>query len=287
MEEKLVTIPLRGPVLDVAAIDENGMRADSRSVDQFRTVQMRLGVLAKAAGSACVELGNTRVLCSVTGPTQTEGKEYLTRATLECSLRFTSFAKRSRRRTVPGGAPDERTLSGALHTALAASVQLEQYPKSMIAVNVLVIQDDGGSLAAAMMCASLALAHAGLLMYDLVAASTCAMLHGVIALDPSANELIEATGRLTVGHMCELNQVTMMQADAAISFARMTEVLQLALDGCAKLHAHMRAVLSERINAEGSADPSVFHSLPTCAQKRVRDAPQGGDTGSRQDGSTE
>ena len=63
-----------------------------------------------------------------------------------------------------------------MSAALSASVQLHLLPKSTIAVHALVLQDDGGALPAAVTCASLALADSGILLYDLVAACTVALL---------------------------------------------------------------------------------------------------------------
>ena len=55
-----------------------------------------------------------------------------------------------------------RELNASLAAALASSVQLHLLPKSIISVHVLVLQDDGGVLPAAVSCASLALADASL-----------------------------------------------------------------------------------------------------------------------------
>ena len=134
------------------------------------------GRIDGAKGSAYLERGSTKVVCAVYGPHQTEGREYLQRGQLETALRFTSFARRDRCKSPASGSPEERELSMALGAALEASVQLDQYPKSTIAVNALVLQDDGGALAAAITCASLALADAGLLLFGMVAACSCAVL---------------------------------------------------------------------------------------------------------------
>jgi len=52
--------------------------------------------------------------------------------------------------------------------ALSVAIRLEKYPKSSIDIFVIVLQDDGGAFAAAINCASLALADAGIEMFDLV-----------------------------------------------------------------------------------------------------------------------
>jgi exosome complex component MTR3 len=56
--------------------------------------------------------------------------------------------------------------------ALEVSVMLEKYPKSVIDCYILVLESDGGALSASITCASMALANAGIEMYDLVAASS-------------------------------------------------------------------------------------------------------------------
>ena len=54
----------------------------------------------------------------------------------------------------------EQTFTGA--------VLLERYPKSVIDIYVIVLEDDGGAVGAAITATSLALANAGIEMLDLV-----------------------------------------------------------------------------------------------------------------------
>ena len=214
-----------------------------RSIDEIRGLFLRAGVMRKASGSAYLELGKTKVVCAVFGPQPADGKELMQRGQLECALRFTSFSQQQRRQYVQGGSAEERGLSTSLTTALASAVQLDHYPRSLIAVQALVLQDDGGALAAAVTCASLALAHAGVLLYDLVAACSCSVVAGEVVVDGCAGELAEATSTTTVAHMPSLNQLTLLQQDGAATFERTTQALQLALDGCARLHERVRASL--------------------------------------------
>ncbi|KAL8452064.1 hypothetical protein Emed_001605 [Eimeria media] len=55
-----------------------------------------------------------------------------------------------------------------LHQALDSVVHLDKYPKSILDVCVLVLEDDGGALASALTCAGLALADAGVECYDIL-----------------------------------------------------------------------------------------------------------------------
>ena len=160
-----------------AATAPTAGRADGRQMDQLRPLKIRTGVISCAAGSAMLELAQTKVVCSVYGPHATEGREYLDKGQLECSLRFASFARRARADKRHGMATaEEKTLSLELAAALFASVQLHLLPKSTIAVHVLVLHDDGGILPAAISCASLALADASIHLYGLVACASCALL---------------------------------------------------------------------------------------------------------------
>jgi len=65
---------------------------------------------------------------------------------------------------------EERDYSKLMEQALEAAVRLEAFPKSEVDVFVIVLQDAGAALAAAITAASLALADAAVEMYDLVTA---------------------------------------------------------------------------------------------------------------------
>ena len=248
--DELPSLPLsRPPAAPPGAAD---VRHDGRTIDQLRPLRMQLGVVGQAAGSAYLELSDTKVVCSVFGPHQTEGREYMQRGSLETTLRFTSFARRERSRNPsPASTAEERELSMALGSALEGSVQLDQYPKSTIAVHALVLQDDGGALAAAVTCASLALADAGLQLYDMVAACSCAVRGEVVMLDCCRDELhADVTGRTFIAQMPVLSHTTLLRQSGAASFAHVTEAMQLALSGCGTVHGQMRAALLDKVRAQ-------------------------------------
>ena len=66
--------------------------------------------------------------------------------------------------------PQERELAAQLRTALAPAVQAHTFPKSTVDVCCLVLESGGSELAVAICAASLALADAGIQLYDLVTA---------------------------------------------------------------------------------------------------------------------
>ena len=92
---------------------------------------------------------------------------------LTCSQRWCKFA---------GSAPGrkirdkdvEKEMGMLLSQSLEGSLHLRSFPKSLLDIYALVLQDDGGALGAACTGCSLALADAGIEMYDLVAACSVA-----------------------------------------------------------------------------------------------------------------
>ena len=67
-------------------------RADRRN-DEFRAIRMQTGVVKHASGSAHVEIGRTKVVCSVFGPrATTDGSQYSDQGGLVCDVKFAPFA---------------------------------------------------------------------------------------------------------------------------------------------------------------------------------------------------
>lgn len=70
-------------------------------------------------------------------------------------------------------------MSSILTQALSPAVMLAKLPKCVVSIYVVVLESDGGELAAAINCASLALIDAAVEMYDIVTASeaVCCCVH--------------------------------------------------------------------------------------------------------------
>ena len=101
---------------------------------------------------------------------------------------------------------------------------LDRFPKAVVEVFVVVLEADGGELGVAISCASMALANAGIEMYDLVAGCAVALRRiptGImkapdrvdaaaaseLVLDPTTLESSEAEAVLSCALMPSLRQV--------------------------------------------------------------------------------
>merc|ERR1712107_303475 len=127
---------------------------------------------------------------------------------LTAELKFAPFACVERRGHQADAEEDE--LGIILGEALSSTVCLHRYPKSCIEVFVTVLEDDGSVLAAALTASGLALANAGVHMFDLVVgASVSIETDDKIKVDPERGEGWGggANGELTIGLLPTLDQV--------------------------------------------------------------------------------
>lgn len=72
--------------------------------------------------------------------------------------------------------------------SLMSVVCRHEFPNFQVDIFANVIQDDGSVLGAAITCAGLALADAGIPMYDIITATTVGVIDNKIILDPTAAE---------------------------------------------------------------------------------------------------
>ena len=201
--------------------------------------------MAQATGSAYVEADRTKVMCGVYGPRPAaRAAEFSTTGALSCSVRYAPFARERRPATAAARDAAEIEAAALLEQALAPSVRLDLFPKAVVDVYVTVIEDDGGALAAAITCASLALADAGIELYDTVAACSAGLFGGNVVMDCTRAEARSAAGQVVVAHMPSLNETTHVVAAGAFDADQLVEAVGSCIDGCAKLDVVMRACLT-------------------------------------------
>ncbi len=207
---------------------------------------LRVGLNGQAPGSALFELGRTRVAATAYGPRENaraEG-ESVSSGVLEVFVQFAPFCSRARRGCAPAAlAESERRLEAALHQALLPSVLLERFPKSVVEVHVLVLEEDGGALAAGATAASAALVNAGVDMLDVVVAAQVGVAAGAVLVDPSGAEEQGCAGLSTVAYMPSAQRITLAQHSGAVPAQELLRGLALALDACAALREALRPVL--------------------------------------------
>jgi exosome complex component MTR3 len=220
------------------------IRLDNRTLDQFRPIYMTVGSVTQAAGSAYVEFDGTKVLCSVHEPSASSKdlREYSEVGVVKCDFKFAPFSSSGDRRELRQSS-EEKDYSRMLENSIARSIRLELYPKSVINIHVLVIQSCGGVLAAAITCASIALAHAGIECYDMVAACSAVRLGDVLALDPSEVESVGGNANMTLAYMPNLDKITHVTQAGRLIGVQSTDSIDLCVGGCKTLFKMMKQCL--------------------------------------------
>eukprot|EP00026_Physarum_polycephalum_P014604 Phypoly_transcript_15141.p1 GENE.Phypoly_transcript_15141~~Phypoly_transcript_15141.p1 ORF type:complete len:269 (+),score=38.80 Phypoly_transcript_15141:136-942(+) len=236
-------------------VNKAGKRLDGRDRDQLRQIFMKTGVIHAATGSAYVELNNTKVICGVYGPKpNTKAQEFSEQGTLFCDFKYTSFSCQNERKGFASDA-EEKEYSMLMLQALSVAVRLDKFPKSTVDVDVLVLQNDGAALSTAITCASLALADAGIEMYDLVSACTASATQdtktppegSVVVFDPTWAEEQGQTGRVVLARMPSINLISQLLMDGELDVGTVEEGVDLCIDGCDKLYSMMCDVLVESV----------------------------------------
>ncbi len=138
------------------------MRVDGRRVDQLRPVKLRRGAARYAEGSALIEMGGTRVLCTASVEPRTAqhlkdtGKGWVTAE--YGMLPRATHTRTPRARAASGGRSQE--IQRLIGRSLRAITDLEALGERTIILDCDVMQADGGTRTAAITGAYVALHEA-------------------------------------------------------------------------------------------------------------------------------
>ncbi|KAH1159446.1 hypothetical protein AAZX31_11G172500 [Glycine max] len=220
---------------------EDWVRPDGRGFHQCRPAFFRTGAVNAASGSAYAEFGNTKVIVSVFGPRESKkAMMYSDIGRLNCNVSFTTFAT-----PIRGQGSDHKEYCAMLHKALEGAIILETFPKTTVDVFALVLESSGSDLPVVISCASLALADAGIMMYDIVASVSVSCFNKNLVIDPILEEEIGQDGSLMITCMPSRYEITQLTVTGEWSTTKINEGMQLCLDACAKLAKIMRSCLKE------------------------------------------
>ncbi|KAK8215729.1 3' exoribonuclease family, domain 1-domain-containing protein [Phyllosticta capitalensis] len=251
--------------LDTSAYSLALLRLDGRRWNELRRLHAQISTQAAADGSAYLEMGNTKVVCVVTGPT--EGRRAATgaagggggdgdRANIEVEIGFAGFSGVERKRRTRG---DKRTaeMQHTLHSAFASTLHTTRYPHSTITISLHILSQDGSLLAACINAATLALIDAGVPMSDYLVACTAGIVSNDAAnanagadADPllDLNSLEESdVPFLTLACLGETERVAVCVMETKAPLARLEPMLAVGVDGCKRV----RGLLDEVVRAHG------------------------------------
>lgn len=118
----------------------------------------------------------------------------------------------------------------------------------------MVLENDGSTLSAALTCASMALAEAGIEMFDVVIGCSLRQAGDVSLLDPTAGEEYNAAdckginnGSLTVALLPTLNQISGLVSSGEWEEQTSVEAIKACIEGCQKLYSVVQQCLTRSV----------------------------------------
>lgn len=226
-------------------------RTDNRKLDELRPVKMKVGVIKRADGSAEVEFGLTTAIAAVYGPRQIHPRhqEKSERGVLRCRYNMLPFSVSDRKR--PGYDRRSTELAKVITDALEPALFLEEFPKTVIDIDMEIIQADAGTRAAAINAASLALADAGIPMRDLVCSVASGRANKKILLDMTKEEEDAPDAiDLPIAMMPRTRKITLLQMDGVASHKDIEDTIELAESGCDTLYKMQKKAILKKYGSK-------------------------------------
>lgn len=227
-------------------------RNDGRSLTELRPMMAKVGVIPNADGSAIFAFGDTVAIAAVYGPRQLHPQHMQDPSTgiLRCTYDLLSFSVHDRKK--PGPSRRSQEISKVTEWALAPVLNLQGFPNQVVDVQIYILQADAGTRTAGINAASMALAHAGLPMRDLVCSVACGKLDKDIVVDLDKHEEDFEGGEgptdFPIAKLATSDEFTLMQLDGKIPPERVKEVIEVTKKACEEIYEVQKKALKEVVN---------------------------------------
>ncbi|KAL9615352.1 MAG: hypothetical protein Q9167_000180 [Letrouitia subvulpina] len=241
--------------LDTSTYNLALLRLDGRRWNELRRIHAQISTQAAADGSSYLEMGNTKVICTVAGPAEGRrgavGSGGDTNATVQVEIGIAGFSGVDRKRR---GRGDKRTseMQMSIANAFTNTIFTNLYPHSNILITLHVLSQDGSILAACLNAATLALIDAGVPMSDYIVACTSGSTSSYTGVGESADPLLDLNGMeeqelpfLTVGTLGASERVSVLVMETRVQMARLDGMLAVGVDGCKQVREVLDHVVRE------------------------------------------
>jgi len=202
----------------------------------LRNLKITAGVLKKANGSAMIEWGNNRILASVYGPREVFPKHMTDPRKALINARYVMAPFSSSEEHGRSG-PNRRSIeiSKVAKHVFENNVLVHQFPKTMININMEVLQSDGGTRVAAITAASVALVDAGIPVRDLVQGVSIGKIEGMQVADLDKTEDNYGDSDMPAIVSLRTGEILLYQMDGKLTKAEVDNALSMIFEGAKKV----------------------------------------------------
>jgi len=224
-------------------------RIDGRKMNELRPIHAEIGVVPNADGSALFAQGDTIAIAAVYGPKTLNPKHQQNpeKGVLRVHYNMLPFSVHDRIR--PGVSRRSQEISKVTEWALTPVVLLEELPGTVIDIHINILQANAGTRCAGINAASMALAHAGVPMTELVAAVAVGKMDKTIVADVNKEEedLEEGEGAtdIPMTYLSNSGKISLLQLDGRIQVDKFKEALEMGKEACSKIAELQKKVLKE------------------------------------------
>ena len=228
-------------------------RPDGRKNNELRPMTAKVGVIPNADGSAMFAFGNTIAIAAVYGPRQLHPQHMQNPSTgiLRCNYDLLSFSVADRKR--PGPSRRSQEISRVTEWALLPVLDLEQFPNTVVDVQIYILQADAGTRTAGINAASLALAHAGIPMSDLICSVAVGKNDKTLIVDLSKEEEDfhdgEGATDFAMAKPANSDEFSLLQMDGKIQAEMVKEALKLSIESCKEIYEVQKKALKEIVES--------------------------------------
>ena len=229
-------------------------RSDGRKFDETRKITAKVGVIPNADGSAMFTFGNTIAIAAVYGPKQLHPQHMQNpeKGILRCNYNMMSFSVTDRIR--PGPSKRSTEISKITEWALSSAVLIDEFPNTVVDVHISILQADASTRCAGINAASLALAHAGIPMKEMITSVSIGKMDKqlVVDVDKEEEDYEEGEGATDVAmsFLSRSKKLVHIQLDGKISSEELKQAVKLGQKTCDKIAEIQKKALKETISED-------------------------------------
>jgi len=227
-------------------------RFDGRKFDEIRKMEAKVGVIPRADGSATFKIGDTIATVAVYGPRSMFPRflQNPEKGVLRCYYDMISFSVTERKR--PGPSRRSTEINLVTEKSLLPVLDLTQFPNTAVDVYIQITQANAGTRCAGICAASLALAHAGIPMKDLVAAISVGKVSDkiIIDLDKKEEDHKEGATDIPLAFTGRGKQISLLQLDGEVTKDELIKAIELGRNGCEEILKVQKKALQDYYKGE-------------------------------------
>ncbi len=228
-------------------------RESGRKLDELRPLKAKVGIIPNARGSAMFQSGDTIAIAAVYGPKKMhpQHKQDPEKGVLRCTYNMDSFSVSDRIR--PGPSRRSTEISQIIGWALEPVLDLKKFPNTVVDVHINILQADAGTRCAGINAAAMALAHAGIVMKDMVSSVAIGKLDKtmVVDVDKAEEDFEDGEGSTDIPiSMTNGGEITHLQLDGKIDSKQLKEGIEMARKACKEIYEVQKQALKDSIKNE-------------------------------------